>query len=598
MSNNSSFNNLEDYVNRFDYLQRQSSINKIFESLMGAPQASQPSLGSLTAFQSSGSLSAAFQSSGSLSAAFQSSGSLSAAPHSTSSSSLSAFLSGGHSSSSSSLSAALQSTSSSSLSDVLANQRTATSNNIVQDDNNVQSTTTTTTTSSTQPCEQFTIAVPEQTQWDVASSAADTVYGLGITTQQQQQQQYQQQYQQQQQQYQQHQWNQTMSEDAITDDAYTTGDFSSDDDDDDDDDDDSILESDNVMTDDQPSNLSMSTPNLPSYLHPQMMEYHHQQTQQLNHQHHQYNFNNNNVTTQPTFSFSNSNFNSFSQQQQPSQLQQSSPQQSSQQSQPNIQVSNQSINSSSESTSLNLVSSPLFGSGSFLSRPLPPPLFVGSTTTTMPTSMTSMTSPSPMMYAPTQIFSSPSIPIQQTTTTTTTTSPKSVAASLNTGAGRMDQSPYKRSDKSLKKICDMLLDVFANSTDPKINLESLTARLQVNKRRFYEILNVMECLGVVAKEERDCYHWKGLQNITTSLYSIFAMSILFIRLFLVREQVSIQDAKDTYNLTSMPAKCKRLYDIANILDSLGIIKKVPKVGTKQYYVWAAPIQMVGDFTDK
>ncbi|EFA84644.1 hypothetical protein PPL_01634 [Heterostelium album PN500] len=278
---------------------------------------------------------------------------------------------------------------------------------------------------------------------------------------------------------------------------------------------------------------------------------------------------------------------------------------------------------------------------SIASSPLP------STSTTTTTTTTSTSNPNPIFYnnnynhnynnnanninynnfnlQPKQTNSTPSstntsptstLRVARTPIAQSIPSPR-ISASLTTSNGA---GPVKRSEKSLKKICDILLDEFRDCSRMKMDLETLKTKLKVNKRRFYEILNVMECLGVVTKEERDTFFWNGLQHIRPNIISIYVNSSaelnhstngfstsdassetsepsiksisnlchLFIKLFFSRHQVSIADAKEIYNLESMPAKCKRLYDIANILDSLGIIGKVPKTGSKQYYQWLGP----------
>ncbi|GAM20261.1 hypothetical protein SAMD00019534_034360 [Acytostelium subglobosum LB1] len=160
-----------------------------------------------------------------------------------------------------------------------------------------------------------------------------------------------------------------------------------------------------------------------------------------------------------------------------------------------------------------------------------------------------------------------------------------------------------RETRSLKSISDLVLSEYRHS-DPgtRIDMNDLVSKTQVTKRRFYEIMNVMECVGVVRKEERDAYYWVGYKNVEKTINSIFettadlsakmtsinSLCYQFIAMFAIKHMISINDVREEYDLDSRPARCKRLYDIANILESLGLITKSEKVKSKQMYTWNGP----------
>lgn len=43
-----------------------------------------------------------------------------------------------------------------------------------------------------------------------------------------------------------------------------------------------------------------------------------------------------------------------------------------------------------------------------------------------------------------------------------------------------------------------------------IALDQVTAELKVERRRIYDIINIMESLGVVSKIKKNLYQWNGL----------------------------------------------------------------------------------------
>lgn len=49
--------------------------------------------------------------------------------------------------------------------------------------------------------------------------------------------------------------------------------------------------------------------------------------------------------------------------------------------------------------------------------------------------------------------------------------------------------------------------------DPSVCLNETAGLLKVERRRIYDIVNIMEVLGVVSRKGKNVYHWMGTENV-------------------------------------------------------------------------------------
>lgn len=169
------------------------------------------------------------------------------------------------------------------------------------------------------------------------------------------------------------------------------------------------------------------------------------------------------------------------------------------------------------------------------------------------------------------------------------------------------------------RVCSFLR-IYASGEIPIIGLDDAATLLNVERRRIYDIINVLESLEVVNKQAKNKYVWKGFLSLQKTIKdmrqkeadncqqkdtAVFvdsgsrkdkSLAILcqkFVRLFFSPSQtVSLEFAakallpesseetaaqeieeKRRWN-TQLKTKVRRLYDIANILTSIGLIEKI------------------------
>ncbi|KFQ75313.1 Transcription factor E2F7, partial [Phaethon lepturus] len=230
-----------------------------------------------------------------------------------------------------------------------------------------------------------------------------------------------------------------------------------------------------------------------------------------------------------------------------------------------------------------------------------------------------------------------------------------------------------RKQKSLGLLCQKFLARYPSyplSTEKTtISLDEVASVLGVERRRIYDIVNVLESLHLVSRVAKNQYCWHGRHNLSQTLKtlqeagelqygelmtffqhkeqdleykfgerkketipdsqdrslldfsepdctsasansrkdkSLRIMSQKFVMLFLVSKtkivtldiaaKILIEETQDTVDHSKFKTKVRRLYDIANVLTSLGLIKKVhvtEERGRKPAFKWIGPVEFPG-----
>ncbi|XP_075810628.1 transcription factor E2F7 isoform X1 [Microtus pennsylvanicus] len=234
-----------------------------------------------------------------------------------------------------------------------------------------------------------------------------------------------------------------------------------------------------------------------------------------------------------------------------------------------------------------------------------------------------------------------------------------------------DKQRPSRKQKSLGLLCQKFLARYPSyplSTEKTtISLDEVAVSLGVERRRIYDIVNVLESLHLVSRVAKNQYGWHGRHSLPRTLRtlqrlgeeqkyeeqmaclqqkeldlvdyrfgerrkdgspdpqdqhlldfsesdypsssansrkdkSLRIMSQKFVMLFLVSKtkivtldvaaKILIEESQDTPDHSKFKTKVRRLYDIANVLTSLALIKKVhvtEERGRKPAFKWIGPV---------
>ncbi len=70
-----------------------------------------------------------------------------------------------------------------------------------------------------------------------------------------------------------------------------------------------------------------------------------------------------------------------------------------------------------------------------------------------------------------------------------------------------------RMDNSLGELTKRFIDLIQNSPTKEVDLNEASKILDVQKRRIYDITNVLEGIGLIEKTIKNKIRWKGNQSL-------------------------------------------------------------------------------------
>ncbi|KAF8106653.1 hypothetical protein N665_0136s0025 [Sinapis alba] len=176
---------------------------------------------------------------------------------------------------------------------------------------------------------------------------------------------------------------------------------------------------------------------------------------------------------------------------------------------------------------------------------------------------------------------------------------------------------YSRKQKSVGLLCTNFLALYNRHGVETIGLEYASSKLGVERQRIYDIVNVLESVGVLTRRAKNQYTWKGFAAIPAALKELQEEGAkdTFHR-FYINKNVKGSDDEDDEEESSQPlsssqtdsskidnrrekslglvtqnfmklficsqvTKVRRLYDIANVLSSMNLIEKTHTLDSRK-----------------
>uniref|UniRef100_L7M906 Putative transcription factor e2f7 n=1 Tax=Rhipicephalus pulchellus TaxID=72859 RepID=L7M906_RHIPC len=98
----------------------------------------------------------------------------------------------------------------------------------------------------------------------------------------------------------------------------------------------------------------------------------------------------------------------------------------------------------------------------------------------------------------------------------------------NHSSNSENQKPTSRKEKSLGLLCQAFLALYPEYPEPSdniiVSLDEVAKHLGVERRRVYDIVNVLESVGMVTKEAKNKYRWFGKGALLETLPKLKALS--------------------------------------------------------------------------
>lgn len=96
------------------------------------------------------------------------------------------------------------------------------------------------------------------------------------------------------------------------------------------------------------------------------------------------------------------------------------------------------------------------------------------------------------------------------------------SASTTSGASARSRSSVKgekycRKEKSLGLLCENFLAHFGTNQYEELELDGTARELGVERRRIYDIVNILESVEVVSRKAKNCYVWHGTVGLASTL---------------------------------------------------------------------------------
>ena len=80
-----------------------------------------------------------------------------------------------------------------------------------------------------------------------------------------------------------------------------------------------------------------------------------------------------------------------------------------------------------------------------------------------------------------------------------------------------ESTAYNRKEKSLGELCRRFLFLYGTPQRGLLYLDQCTKELGVERRRIYDIINILESFSVIQRCAKNEYQWRGIDKIVFSI---------------------------------------------------------------------------------
>ena len=85
------------------------------------------------------------------------------------------------------------------------------------------------------------------------------------------------------------------------------------------------------------------------------------------------------------------------------------------------------------------------------------------------------------------------------------------------GENNTETGAYNRKEKSLGELCRRFLFLYGTPSKGRLYLDQCTRELGVERRRIYDIINILESFSVIERDIKNEYVWRGIDKIIVSI---------------------------------------------------------------------------------
>ena len=157
-----------------------------------------------------------------------------------------------------------------------------------------------------------------------------------------------------------------------------------------------------------------------------------------------------------------------------------------------------------------------------------------------------------------------------------------------------------RDAKGLRLMSKALIRLLSNNPNKRYTLDQICSQIQVEKRKIYDLINILTSIRMINKVSKGIYKWQGIQPIVSFLRnlpsfealtiklkqekSLSSMCYCFLAYMKTNKQSNIELAAESLTVSGpqeysqqticFRSKVRRLYDISKILTTVGLIENI------------------------